>query len=750
MMVDRVPVEVLDQQRQAEACLREGDYAQAADLFQWLIEAEPQAKEHCWKLGLTMLLQGQEAEAQTVWMLAMVDGNTDQIQQWTMDLVSVLQAEAERREAAGEYSVAWGIRQHMREIAPADLTNLLHLVCLLIQLDTFTIESLMDLGVLPLLQAEGTSVLVDSDLLSRVLKHLLAIAPFEVVTVDFAAACLKVSADPLEIVLLLMHRAIEIGNNLGNPQAAIQYIKLCLEVLPDDLAILGHLAHFYQNANQHAEGIEVARRYCTLARALPDQIFGAFVMLQSLLRAGGYWDTIFPIFDHQDTLIADLSTTQTDPLDPNTILQLTTSTFCQPYIRDSLAQNRLTQNRLMGVCQSSVQSYASDRIATYQRGFAARTSQRDATRPLRIGYVSHCMRRHSVGWLSRWLFEHHDRERFHLYGYFWNAQEPVWDTLQQWFMQHVHQARILGRDSQEIANRIFEDEIDILVDLDSITADVVCEVMMLKPAPIQVTWLGWDASGIPAIDYYIADPYVLPDGAEDHYVETIWRLPQTYIAVDGFEVGVPSLRREQLEIPADAVIYWSGQSAYKRHPDTVRSQLEIIKMVPNSYFLIKGINNQGSIQQSFLQVAAEVGVDPSRLRFLNDVAEEQTHRANLSIADVVLDTYPYNGATTTLETLWMGIPMVTRVGEHFSSRNSYTMMMNAGITEGIAWNHEDYVKWGIRLGQDADLRKQITWKLWQSRRNSPLWNARTFTREMENAYEQMWEIYSCRHSNPDV
>jgi predicted O-linked N-acetylglucosamine transferase (SPINDLY family) len=94
--------------------------------------------------------------------------------------------------------------------------------------------------------------------------------------------------------------------------------------------------------------------------------------------------------------------------------------------------------------------------------------------------------------------------------------------------------------------------------------------------------------------------------------------------------------------------------------------------------------------------------------------------------------------------------MVTRVGEHFSSRNSYTMMMNAGITEGIAWNHEDYVKWGIRLGQDADLRKQITWKLWQSRRNSPLWNARTFTREMENAYEQMWEIYSCRHSNPDV
>jgi predicted O-linked N-acetylglucosamine transferase (SPINDLY family) len=741
MMAEMVPVDVEDRQRQAVAELKAKNYVQAADLYQWLIEVEPDVRGHYWNLGLAMLLQGQEAEAQTVWMLAMVDGDTVQAQQWTIELILVLAAEAERREATGDYSVACGIRQHMREIAPEDLTNLLHLVDLLIELDRFSVEGMVDLGVVPLLESEAAREAVDSALLLKLLKRLLAIAPFEAITFDFATACLKVSSEPLEFVLVLMHRAIEIGNNLGNPLLGIRYMKLCLEVLPDNLAILGHLAHLYQNANQHSEGIEMARQYCTLARAIPDQVFGAFVMLRSLLRAGGYWDRIFPIFEHQDTLIEDLIHTHPDALDPNTILQLTTSTFCQPYIRDSLVKNRLNQNRLMEVCQSSVQSYSRNLVDRYQQGFATRTTQRDRTRPLRIGYLSHCMRRHSVGWLSRWLFEHHDRQQFHLYGYFWNSQEPVRDTLQQWFMQHVHHARILGRDSREIANRIFEDEIDILVDLDSITADIVCEVMMLKPAPVQVTWLGWDASGIPAVDYYIADPYVLPDYAEDHYAEKIWRLPQTYIAVDGFEVGIPSLRREQLGIPEDAVIYWSGQSAYKRHPDTVRSQLEIIKAVPNSYFLIKGINDEGSVQQSFLQVANEIGVDQSRLRFLGDVAEEQTHRANLGIADIVLDTYPYNGATTTLETLWMGIPMVTRVGEHFSSRNSYTMMKNAGITEGIAWTHEEYVEWGVRLGQDAELRKQITWKLWQSRRSSPLWNARAFTREMENAYEKMWEIY---------
>ncbi|MEB3273720.1 MAG: hypothetical protein VKJ85_08050, partial [Prochlorothrix sp.] len=115
--------------------------------------------------------------------------------------------------------------------------------------------------------------------------------------------------------------------------------------------------------------------------------------------------------------------------------------------------------------------------------------------------------------------------------------------------------------------------------------------------------------------------------------------------------------------------------------------------------------------------------------------------ANLGIADVVLDTYPYNGATTTLETLWMGVPLVTRVGQQFSARNSYTFMMNAGVTEGIAWTDEEYVEWGIRLGTDEQLRKEVAWKLRQSRKSAPLWNGQQFTRDMEAAYRQMWERY---------
>jgi predicted O-linked N-acetylglucosamine transferase (SPINDLY family) len=175
--------------------------------------------------------------------------------------------------------------------------------------------------------------------------------------------------------------------------------------------------------------------------------------------------------------------------------------------------------------------------------------------------------------------------------------------------------------------------------------------------------------------------------------------------------------------------------------------MQIIKAVPNSYFLIKGLGDQKALKEFFEEIAIAENVDPSRLRFLPITNTESEHRANLAIADIVLDTFPYNGATTTMETLWMCIPIVTKVGEQFAARNSYTMMMNAGISEGIAWTDAEYVEWGIRLGTDAALREDIATRLKASRQTSPLWNGEKFAREMENAYQQMWQQYILKETN---
>jgi predicted O-linked N-acetylglucosamine transferase (SPINDLY family) len=413
--------------------------------------------------------------------------------------------------------------------------------------------------------------------------------------------------------------------------------------------------------------------------------------------------------------------------------------FFYAYFEDNPRATQSLQNRVAGMIQDSLQNFVIANKSDYLP-YPAAPYQREPRPKLRIGYLAKFMRRHSVGWLSRWVFEHFDRDRFEVYAYF-NQHTRIESFTDQWFASKATRACSFNGDALGVAQAIREDEIDILIDLDSITSDNTCNVMALKPAPVQVTWLGRDASGLPAIDYFIADPYVLPDSAQEYYAEKIWRLPRTYLAVDGFEVGIPTLRRDELNIPHDAVVYFSSQYAYKRHPHTIRLQMQIIQQVPNSFFLIKGAGDQEEIAALFYQLAEECGLASDHLRFLPQDKDEETHRANLGIADVVLDTFPYNGATTTMETLWMGIPLVTRVGEQFAARNSYTMMMNAGITEGIAWSDAEYVEWGVRLGTDAELRRQITWKLQQSRQTAPLWNGKQFVRDLESAYEQMWQRY---------
>jgi len=724
--------------QQAFQYFNQGDYTKAIELYQQLIAVEPEVKSSYWYLGLAFLLQGEEAEAQTTWMLGMLAGETAQLEQETRELAEILQCEAQRRESLTDYKIAWVIRQHLREINSSEINNLLNIIQLSIQLRLD--PNLTDLGILPLLQSDIEERL-NSSLLEQVLQNALNTCPLEPWVLEFAKISLAHICHPRKLVDALMLAATEVGYAASQLDLAIDYAKLCLHLAPQNAEVLSHLATFYQNAALFDQGIATAQLLYANAKTLPDQIQGNFMILRGLLVTGGRWLEAVPVFQIHETLLQVLVERQ-PALGRTRISRLFNSTFYFPYLRDDARANRITQNQVLQLCQSNFQQYVSDQAERYHHSLAFPGKQNSLTRPLRIGYLSYCFRKHSVGWLARWLFKYHNREQFQIYTYFANYCSHSNDYLQAWYVEHSDVARKLRRDGLEIAEQIYQDDIDILVDLDSITLDISCEALALKPAPIQVTWLGWDASGLPGVDYFIADPYVLPETAPEYYSETIWRLPETYIAVDGFEVGVPTLRREDLGIPNEAIVYFSSQVGYKRHPNTVRLQMRILQEVPNSYFLIKGIKTDlQSVKQFFEQIAQEEGVSCDRLCFLQQVPSESIHRANLGVADIVLDTYPYNGATTTLETLWMCIPLVTRVGQQFAARNSYTMMMNAGITEGIAWTDEEYVEWGVRLGKDEALRQQIAWKLRQSKQTAPLWNAKQFTREMEKAYQQMWQRY---------
>ncbi|MBD2447599.1 O-linked N-acetylglucosamine transferase, SPINDLY family protein [Nostoc sp. FACHB-152] len=723
--------------------LVQGNYNLAANCYEQAITFEPDVKSNYLYLGLVLLLQGQQAEAEATWLMVMMEDDESEINQCTQELGAILSQEATRQEALKEAEISLTIRQQIKEICPTDIKNLLHLVLLEVEQKNYTGDELTDLGIITLLQSQEELAAVNWELLNSTLQNVLETVPLHSSSLELATAIIPYVNSPgrvKDFLKNLIPYSVSIAYSLKQPEIAGNFIDLGLKLEPKNQEMLFHRTSFYYMESKYAQGLETARLVYSIAQQLPDIIFAHYLILKGLISSSGTnWQAADQTWAEHELLLEDLVKQHPEDLPILQVSRVFNTNYFTPYLQDEPQKYRRLRAQLAEICKKNINTYYHEAVERYQQGHIQRKKLITPTKKLKIGYLSHCFNSHSVGWLARWLIKHHNRDRFEINGYCIYT-DPVFDPLHEWYLNHFDNTH-KSENVQALANKIYDDEIDILIDLDSITLDLSCILVSLKAAPIQATWLGWDASGIPAVDYFIADPYVLPNAAEEYYSEKIWRLPQTYIAVDGFEVGVPTLRRDDLNIPADAVVYFSGQRGFKRHPDTARLQIKIIKEVPNSYFLIKGDADEESMNGFFYQLAEEEGVAIERLRFLPNAPSEATHRANLGIVDIVLDTYPYNGATTTLETLWMGIPLVTRVGEQFAARNSYTMMVNAGITEGIAWTDAEYVEWGMRLGKDESLRQQVVKKLKLSRQTAPLWNGKQFACEMEKAYEQMWQKY---------
>jgi predicted O-linked N-acetylglucosamine transferase (SPINDLY family) len=703
------------------------DYAKSVQDYEEAIQSCPHETENYWCLGLAYLLQGQEDAAALVWFSAVSEQEDEDAS--IQSLVQVLDMAAECLKIHGQISQAWTVRYHICEFSPQNLPNLLELCNLAFELEELTGDVLTEIGIIDTLQSTNTRP--DSNLIEATLAKVLQVPDAE--TLEFAEACLGYIKPREQWSLIVTSAAATMAFQRKLVNFAIALIELCLKHDPDNITALIYLPRFLAESQQYTKAIEAAQSFYRNCTTLENRFLSSCVLLQTLMRTGD-WREVPAIANQFKTLVSELLQNQSTQLPLHTIQFLIVNTGLFAYLQDNLAENRKLQNQAAQLFLKNIRAIAPKTIQP------AALSSKQPTQRLKIGYIASTFRRHSVGWLSRWLFKYHNHEKFELSAYL-VQQDPNDQFFQSWFLNQFDQIKMLSNDAGVAAECIRDDQLDILVDLDSLTLDFTCTVLALKPAPIQVTWLGCDASGLPTIDYFIADPYVLSDNAQEHYQEKIWRLPQTYIAVDGFEIGVPTLQRSDLNIPEDAIVYWSSQVGFKRNPDIVRLQMRILNRVPKSYFLIKGLGDQDIIRNSFIKIAEEESVLGDRLKFLPMMIDEYTHRANLQIADIALDTYPYNGATTSLEILWAGIPLVTRVGNTFSSRNSYAFLQNLGVNEGIAWTDEEYVEWGVCLAENESIRQKISCQLRSSRHTSSLWDAKKFTCEMENAYQEMWDDY---------
>ncbi|AHB87414.1 glycosyl transferase family 41 [Thermosynechococcus sp. NK55a] len=359
---------------------------------------------------------------------------------------------------------------------------------------------------------------------------------------------------------------------------------------------------------------------------------------------------------------------------------------------------------------------------------------------IKVGFIGSCFHEHPAGHQMRSFIRLYDRQRFEFYAYNpWSATSKQ-DQLSYWFQasfDHFHHGETKAT---EIAEQIYEDKIDLLIDLDSCTSDITYQVLTLKPAPVQATWIGFDAIGLPAVDYFIVDPYILPEGAQAWYTETLWRLPECYLSLDGYEVANKTGIRDQLGLSADAVVFLCAQRTSKIQPEMLKLQFAIVEAVPNAVLVVKYHRGSPIFEEWCRSLAEAEGFDLDKLYFLTSNLPE-IHRANLYDVDVVLDTYPYAGGAMSLEALWLEVPLVTKVGQQFVARHTYTFLKNVGVEEGIAFTDEEYVHWGIRFGTEPHLRQQVSWKLRQAKRHAPLWNPQRFSRQMEQALTAMINRY---------
>ncbi|AFZ05231.1 Tetratricopeptide TPR_1 repeat-containing protein [Oscillatoria nigro-viridis PCC 7112] len=370
-------------------------------------------------------------------------------------------------------------------------------------------------------------------------------------------------------------------------------------------------------------------------------------------------------------------------------------------------------------------------------------------RPLKIGFLSKHFRRHSVGWCSEALIRElsHITPHVHLYVTGKLHRDEVTQRFEDMAGKFYWPKKYPNgfADGGEIFAEVAQDNLDVLIDLDSMTVPTNVEVLYQYPAGICVSWLGFDAPYISDNHYFLCDEHTHPPGVEKNYLEQLVRLPACSVAIGALQ-SIPVNReaiRNALGIGLDQMTYLCVAPGRKTNPEMVRAQVQILKEVPDSLLIRKGQGDPDVIHSTYRQECEIQGVDFGRIKFIGQTRSEEEHRAIYYVADVLLDSYPYNGGTHNLEALWANLPVVTRSGDQYLSRMGYAFLKSANLDVGAAWSWEEYTQWGVKFGRDAGFRNAVKEHLVKSKQPehlAPLWNPKKLAEDMYGVFQKLLSV----------
>ncbi|MBU3627668.1 tetratricopeptide repeat protein, partial [Polynucleobacter sp. AP-Reno-20A-A9] len=389
--------------------------------------------------------------------------------------------------------------------------------------------------------------------------------------------------------------------------------------------------------------------------------------------------------------------------------------------------------------QKCSEIYAQDRYPeNFALGLIPKTAKKEK---IRIAYFSPDFRNHPVSFLTSELFEIHDRSRFEVFA-FSLKKSPIGDEmnlrLRKGFDRFID---VESMSDKEIAQLARELEIDIAIDLSGPTKYSRAGIFSYRAAPIQVNWLGYPGTmGAEFIDYIVADKIIIPEIHQHFYTEKVAYLPDTYMVDDSKRVASSRVfTREECGLPENAFVFCCFNNDYKFNSNLLDGWSRVLHSVENSVLWIP--ENNKSFKINITTEFERRDINPLRIIFSQREELMADHLARYALADLFLDTYPYNAHTTTVDSLKVGVPVLTLKGKSFANRVASSLLNAVGLPELITNTEEEYEALAIELAMNTKKLADIKLKLASNRLSTPLFDTPLFAKNIEAAYTKMYERY---------
>jgi protein O-GlcNAc transferase len=525
-----------------------------------------------------------------------------------------------------------------------------------------------------------------------------------------AVACYQ-RAVQLKPDFVLAHYNLGIAwKDLGNLDEAVACYRRVLELQPDHAWAHNDLGIAFKDVGK----LDQAVAYFQRAVQLKPDFAWAHNNLGSTWKSRGKLDEAMVCFQRAVQLKPDLA--------------LAHSNFLYAI------QNRpgVTLSELAAVHAE----YDRQHAAPLRTAWPRQGNDRDLYRRLRLGFLSPDLARHPVGFFLIRVLENLDRDQFETVCY---CDRMIKDDLTARFQDAATLWRdVSGLSDKELTEEILTDRIDILFDLAGHTAHNRLLVFARKPAPIQITWIGYEGTtGLEAIDYILADSHTIPAGQEVWYREQVLRMPRGYVCYDP-----PKTAPESGPLPAEKnhhIRFGSFNNLAKINPQVIEVWAKVLNRVPDSRLVLKyqGLESE-SVRRRYRGLFKSEGVDPSRVELTPPSVYAEYLAAHAEV-DIALDPFPFGGGITTCDALWMGVPVITCPGETFASRHALSHLANGGLTETIAGTLEEYVELAVSLAGDLPRLASLRASLREQMAASPLCDGERCAADLMHVVRDAWQ-----------